>query len=194
MALFIVFEFWHAMKTWDKLWSDVEYNTRYIECDPNELFVELEHRFQWRLPAQIWEVKTARNYGSWDSTTSCYIVRFCAEPNSVDVFLSSFPKRVNFVPYTRQEDTRYLETKNHLAPSWFTEPINDGKIGYAHDEYDCYIFIDTSVEQRYVVYLWGYGDLPMRDANSRDGNVVSGLQKKTVDEDSRPSLGFFESQ
>lgn len=171
VSVLIVFLLWYANKAWDKLWSDVAYKTRYIECDPNELFAELEKTFQIKIPQQIWEIKTARNYGSWDSKSSCYIVKFCAEPNTVEVFLSSFPKEVDLVPYTKKKDFRYVQTKRHLAPSWFTESINGGKIGNTSGNYE--IYIDTSVGQRYVVYLWGFGDLPVPDTNSRAGNEVS---------------------
>jgi hypothetical protein len=98
----------------------------------------------------------------------------------VDVFLSSFPQSIDFDPYTKKEDARHFETKYHLAPSWFTEPIKGGKIGYTHDEYDIHIYIDTSNERQYIVYLLGFGDLPKRDVNSPDGNEVSSPNNVTA--------------
>jgi hypothetical protein len=178
LTLFIALRFWSAMKTVNKVWADAAYKARYIECDPNELFVELERRFQCKLPTQICGIRTARNYGLADSSRSCYIVKFFAEPNSIAVFLSSLPEKVDFIPYSKQKDTRYLQTKWWLPPSWFTEPINSGKIGVSYNDFE--IVVDTSVEQRYIVYLWGSGDLPVPETNSHDRNEVSSQFNKRI--------------
>jgi len=174
LSLFLIalvaLRLWSAIKNVNKVWADAAYKLRYIECEPNELFVELEHSFQWKLPTQIWEVKTARNYGQGDSTKSCYIVRFSAEPNSMVVFLSSLPKKVDFIPYSKQKDIRYLTTKWWLPPSWFTEPIKSGKICVSDNAFE--IVVDASVEQQNIVYLWGSADLPVPETNSHDGNTV----------------------
>ncbi|MGD0077763.1 MAG: hypothetical protein ABSB91_03940 [Sedimentisphaerales bacterium] len=170
-ALIFVYIVWHGIKTVNKLWSDVSYNTRYIETDPNQLFFDLDHALQIKMPKNIWDVNTARNYGQWDSSSSCFIVKFSAEPNTIDDFLSSLPEKEDFIPYIKKEDTRYVQTRNWLAPSWFTEPINIGKISKTANNYQ--IYIDTSNKQQYIVYLCGYGELPIPDTNFHDRNGVS---------------------
>ena len=132
-----------------------EYSLRPIECSPNDLIPDLEKTFDINFPKVIKEIKTAKTLGSWDSNTIHFIVKFCAEPDIVDTFVKSFPRGIGWGSYDPEWDMRSVDISH--APDWFTETITQGKMGdYWLAGPKMSIYIDTSVETNFVVYLHGF--------------------------------------
>lgn len=140
--------------------NGLAYKYRYRECAAEELLPDLERVFDVNFPEVIKEIKTAKTPGSWDSNTSNFIVKFCAEPDTVNTFLRSFPEdrlhKVKLYPYASEFDRRN-SSSTRPPPEWFTEPITKGEMGgYRLAGPKLKIYIDTSDETNYVVYLHGF--------------------------------------
>jgi hypothetical protein len=134
----------------------------YFECDPERMVSHLEKTFVIDFPEQqIKEVRAAKSFG-WDHSVG-FKIKFVADPNAVDRFLKSFPKEVNLYQYRREDDIRDTST---YTPKWFSEPITQGKeaspifrsrdFGKAYSHLSLYI--DTTNEQSFVVYIRGSYD------------------------------------
>jgi len=130
----------------------------YFECNPERMVCHLEKTFIIDFPEDITEVRTAKSYG-WDDSIG-FMVKFIAEPNSVERFLKSFPKEVSLYQYRVEDDTRDART---YVPKWFSEAITQGKEAspsFRSREYgkagsDLSVYIDTTNEKRFVVYIHG---------------------------------------
>jgi hypothetical protein len=105
------------------------------------------------------EVQIATSWLGWDAWWTTYLVKFRIDPNS----LESFVKLRNLKPYDRDSDERGTDILPH--PKWFTKPIRKGKMGEidvdfieAKEDGGIYIYVDTSDENSFIVYM--YGSLP----------------------------------
>lgn len=134
----------------------VAYFGRYIERNPEHVVSHLEETFVIDFPEQIREVKAAKSRASWDGVVG-FIVKFTAEPNVVEEFLQSFPKKVEFKPYDFELDTRGSD----ITPCWFTLQIRQGKQSVGSLGVDSAgasmrrLNIDTTDEKNFVVYIKG---------------------------------------
>jgi len=131
----------------------------YIEREPERMVSHLEKTFVIDFPERIRELKTAKTPVSWDGAVG-FMVKFAADPNTVDRFLKSFQQEVNLHPYTREDDSRDILKP---APKWFSEPIKQGKEArpsfrsrdYGKAGSDLSVYIDTTNEKSFVVYIHG---------------------------------------
>ena len=129
---------------------------RYIECNPESLLQKLEKKFGIDFPVGIKQIKTAKTLIINEESVR-FIVKFAADPNTVDRFLASFPKEalgVDLEPYAVEFDGRCSITSP--LPRWFKEPIRQGKWGYYGFGYgDQHIYIDTTNRKSFIVYVYG---------------------------------------
>jgi hypothetical protein len=136
-----------------KHYEAVAYMSRPVECTPEDLMPSLENIFNIDFPKDIKEVKTAKTI-PLDGATF-FIVKFIAEPEIVDTFVKSFSIGIGWGSYDPEWDMRSVDISN--APDWFTETITQGKMGdYWLAGPKMSIYIDTSVETNFVVYLHGF--------------------------------------
>lgn len=140
---------------------------KFRECEPAALVSGLEKAFDISFPAEIKEIKTARTLGGWDSYSSDYLVKFSADPNTVDAFLESFPMKITLKEYKYDDDDRRL-APSLGTPNWFTQTIKEGKKASLRSDIE--IYIDTTDKSNFVVYLTGY--------YSRDPNEIRDELKK----------------
>jgi len=135
---------------------------KYIECDPEKMRAHLENIFNIDFPDTIKGFKAAKTNPSWDGGVS-FIVKFTADPNSVDRFLKSIPGGLaGYFPYEAKSDLRGDPNKLTKEPEWFTEKIEKGYRGFAVfgrsqsvPTGSAKIYIDTSDEWNYKLYLEG---------------------------------------
>lgn len=139
--------------------SESRLEDQYTECDAKEMVARLERIFQINFPEEIKEAKAAKTPGSsWDRWNK-FILKFAAEPDAVDRFLESFPEKIHFKPYEYRKDMRG-ELGMPPIPPWFREPIQQGKCNLEGQRRPRrslldWIYIDTSNEKQFVVYLEG---------------------------------------
>jgi len=93
--------------------------------------------------------------GGWDSSMSGFIVKFTAEPAIVDKFMRSFPS-FRIGPYELEYDGRKCFGAPQYIPECFTEPIQQGKMRRVPGKEDVDIYIDTTDERSFVVYMQGF--------------------------------------
>jgi len=125
---------------------------KFRECEPATLLPDLEKQLEMKFPTKITEVKAARTAGSRDHPTeSDFLVKFFAEPNTVDKFLKSFSIKITPVKYDRSSDKRKIFGAR--TPQWFTDPITKGK-EWSWTSWRN-IYIDTTDENNFVVYFMG---------------------------------------
>jgi hypothetical protein len=130
----------------------------YFECNPERMVSHLEKTFVIDFPDGITEIRTAKSFG-WDDSIG-FMVKFVAEPNSVDRFLNSFQEEVNLSQYRVEDDIRNART---YVPKWFSEPIIQGKEtrpsfrsrDYGKASSHLSVYIDTTNEKSFVVYIHG---------------------------------------
>jgi hypothetical protein len=132
-----------------------EYERRPVECVSKELMVVLEKAFGLSFPYGITEIKTAKTAPR--EGVVLFFIKFDAEPITVDAFVRSFPGERHFREYKSSEDRRAKMLL--FVPKWFTEPIrvgkmDDGPIIQNHNDWGMYI--DTTDENKYIVYWSGY--------------------------------------
>ncbi len=133
-----------------------DYQTRHVECDPGELLPVLEKLFDVNFPQGLRDVKAAKSLEPFDGVIF-FIVKFTADPDTVNGFFKTFPKKIRFTPYDAEYDGR-IRSGTWPPPAWFTKPIQKGMkarhyIGHLHGS--TVIYIDSTDEQNYVVYLHG---------------------------------------
>lgn len=135
------------------------YQERYIECDPKELLPIVELVFDVNFPVDIKDVKTAKTPSIEGS--AFFLVKFCAEPNTVGILLKSIEKRSRSVPYER----KHTFTTGVLilpSPGWARAPIKQGRKYTFRSAYkkqpastDVDLFVDTTDKENFVVYMEG---------------------------------------
>lgn len=132
------------------------YRARYVECDSKQLLSALERTFEISFPTQIQGLKTAKTAKHGIDSSISFIVKFTAKPETVNKFLESFPDGLAFdIHYNEEDDLRSAYV--WPPPRWFTEPIAQGKMcEYRLAGPKLKIYIDTSDETNFVVYLRGY--------------------------------------
>ena len=131
----------------------------YIERAPERMLNHLEKTFVIDFPEDITEVKAAKTPGSWDGAIG-FMVKFAADPNTVNRFFKSFQQEVNLHPYTREDDSRDILKP---APKWFLEPIKQGKEAgpslvsrdYGKASSHLSVYVDTTNQENFVVYIHG---------------------------------------
>lgn len=132
---------------------------KYIECDPGKMLANIEKIFTIDFPEEIKVAKAAKAQGSsWDRWSK-FLLKFAAEPNTVDGFLKSFPEKIHFESYERRKDMRQ-ELGMSPTPPWFKTPIQQGKCnlegrGRPGQSLLDWIYIDTSDDKIFVVYMEG---------------------------------------
>ncbi len=129
------------------------YRTRFVERNPNEFLPKLEQLYNIDFPEVIKEVKVAKTAASSGPSGGGinFIVRFAAEPNTVESFLASFPEQSWRSQYRPDGDTRGADIRP--VPGWFKEPIKQGfefSGPTAHP-----IYVDTTYRNKYIVYIRG---------------------------------------
>ena len=123
-------------------------------CDPNELIADMEDAFDLKFPDGITEIKAAKPL--WSEGNDSFVIRFTAEPNVVDEFVSSFPRRIVFNEYVPSDHGR---SNFSSAPAWYRKPIRKGKIGGSPSRRASGLFvisIDMTNEKKYIVYMDGH--------------------------------------
>lgn len=132
------------------------YQQRHRECDSERLLACLEPVLGFDFPENIRDVKTAKTKSIDGSIL--FIVKFTAEPNTVEQFLKSFPKTIQtfkLVSYDAAQDERKI-CGTWPPPEWFTKQIQRGKQGrYSKDYGKLKIYIDTTNDKNSVVYMHG---------------------------------------
>jgi hypothetical protein len=127
---------------------------RYRECEPEKLLPELESWFDINFPEGIEQIQTSHTLGVWDSPMSHFIIRFSAEPNTVEALLETFPPKTITVPYTTDGDDRSIAASRRRTPDWFLKTIEKGKIVHTpSDQPEAYI--DMINQDNFTVYLQG---------------------------------------
>jgi len=124
---------------------------RVVECNPEDVLPFVEQALFVDFPENIEHLKIAKS--RYKKMFVDFFIKFSADPNTVDRFLKSFPKKVEFVPYSR--DSR----SERFLPKWFKEPILLGKrkinsIGGEKGNLK-EIYIDTTYKENFIVYLRG---------------------------------------
>ena len=135
------------------------YQQRYIECDPKELLPIVELDFEVNFPVDIKDVKAAKTPSI--EGLAFFLVKFCAEPNTVGILLKSIEERSHSVPYER----KYTFTTGCIgwpSPRWARVPIKQGRKYTFRSAYkkipvstDVDLFVDTTDKENLVVYLEG---------------------------------------
>lgn len=133
------------------------YSERFIEREPQQMVVRLEKIFSIDFPEEVREFKAATSQSSWlKRNMISFIVKFTADPDTVDRFFESFPQKVEFDPYDPTDDLRLSLPR---TPQWFKKPIQQGKDGYGGVRGPRknieWIYIDTGNKKSFVVYLKG---------------------------------------
>ncbi|MHC4676129.1 MAG: hypothetical protein ACYTBZ_26865 [Planctomycetota bacterium] len=135
------------------------YQERYIECDPKELLPILESDFDVNFPVDIKDVKAAKTPSIEGS--AFFLVKFCAEPNTVGIILKSIEKRAHSVPYERKH-TFTTGCIGWPSPSWARVPIKQGRKYTFRSAYkkipastDVDLLVDTTDKDSFVVYMEG---------------------------------------
>lgn len=131
----------------------------YIERNPERMLSHLEKTFIIDFPEGITKVKAAKTQGSWDGAVG-FMVKFAADPNTVDRFLKSFQQKIELYPYNPELDTRGSAVIPE--PEWFAEPIRQGKEAspilvcrQRKEWHATSIYIDTTNKHSFVVYFEG---------------------------------------
>lgn len=156
----------HAHLTFDNIFVKP---FRYRECEPEKLLPELESWFDINFPEGIEQIQASHTLGVWDSSSSHFIVRFSAEPNTVKVFLETFPPKTIIEPYTTDGDDRSISASRRGTPDWFLKPIEKGKIALTPSG-QIEVYVDTINKDNFTVYI--YGRYP------RDPNEIAGVFEK----------------
>jgi hypothetical protein len=127
----------------------------YVERNPKKIIAHLEKILEVDFPEDIKETKAATTWIGWDPPGS-YIIKFRVDPN----VLESLIKIERLRRYKPSEDERGEDILP--PPKWYIEPIQEGKMGTLtlHSprgkfECDAEIYIDTSEEKSFVVYIRG---------------------------------------
>lgn len=135
------------------------YQQRHIECDPKDLLPIVELVFDVNLPVDIKDVKAAKTPSI--EGLAFFLVKFCAEPNTVGIFLKSIEERSHSVPYERKH-TFTTGSIGWPSPKWARVPIKQGRKYTLRSAYqkqpastDVDFFIDTTDKENYVVYMEG---------------------------------------
>lgn len=136
-----------------------EYQNRYLECDPNEILPIVERVFCIDFPEDIEQVKAAKP--QIKRMPISFIIKFAADPNTVERFLESFPEDVKLEPYSvrlEHKDSRV----GWFVPQWFKEPIKVGKrkvnIIAGPQKNLQELYIDTEDLKYYIIYIRGLYD------------------------------------
>jgi len=138
-----------------------QYQDRCVECDPEDVFPFVEQAFSIVFPEDAEQIKVAKQ--KYERTFVHFLIRFRADPNALDMFLKSFPKKVEFGPYSRDSRSGWF------LPKWFKEPIRIGKrqvsVLAGHKGNLQEFYIDTTDKENFVVYLKGfyYRGLELKD-------------------------------
>lgn len=128
----------------------------FTEYNPAKMVRYLEKRYVIKFPENMREVKAAKSGISWDDGSD-FIVKFTADASDVRKFVENATLR-SYYSTTDNRTAPYLS-----VPEWWTSPIMQGEIGEMfveckyNKDLDSYIhvYIDTSDEKKYVVYLSG---------------------------------------
>lgn len=133
------------------------YQERYIECEPKELFQIVEWIYDVNFPVDIEDVKAAKT-SSRDGTIR-FLVKFCADPNTVGILLKSIEERSRIRPYERGHT---FITDGWPSPGWARVPIKKGiryTLRSANEKQtastDVDFYVDTMDKESVVVYLDG---------------------------------------
>ena len=134
----------------------------YYQRRPDKMITRLERIFEIDFPEEIKDVRAARTGAQWDGTVG-FLLKFTADPNVVEGFL----KIRHPAPYDHESDLR--ERGFFLVPDWFTEPIQEGIMGYLNllprkpefaeriSGVSAIVYVDTADKTAYVVYIYsGY--------------------------------------
>ena len=132
----------------------------YIGRDPERMVSHLEKTFVIDFPENIMEIRAAKTPVSWDGAVG-FMVKFTADPNTVDRFLNSFPQEVELSQYRREDDIRGTSVVHE--PKWFSQPITQGKEAspilcsrvYGKASSHLSVYIDTTNEKSFLVYIHG---------------------------------------
>jgi hypothetical protein len=138
----------------------------YTEYNPDKMVTYLERRYDINFPEAPTKIKAARS-GKWGGYSS-FLLKFTAKPSDVEKFLSTAVGS-SLHNYDPQRNPKYHSFQT--VPEWWKEPIEKGKRGkiyvkntFIEDvktpvesdiESSIRIYIDTSNEKKYVVYLRG---------------------------------------
>lgn len=141
------FAHWHMDRIFNKPF-------RYRECEPEKLLPELESWFDINFPEGIEQIQASHTRGVWDSPMSHFIVRFFAEPNTVEALLETFPPKTTIESYTPDGDDRSIAASRRRTPDWFLKPIEKGKIAHTPSG-QLEVYIDTINKDTFTVYLQG---------------------------------------
>jgi len=137
----------------------------YTEYNPDKMVAYLEKRYDINFPENAGEIKAARSGSGWDGASN-FLLKFTAKPSDVEEFLRTaayFHLRLDLPKH----DYRYDESYESV-PEWWKEPIEKGQRWnmYVKDSFvenadvgsTIYVYIDTSNDKTYVVYLRGTYD------------------------------------
>ena len=80
------------------------YEQRCKECDARDLIPGLERSFSFSLPEKVQNIQSAKSLLT-DAPIN-FMVKFTTELSVVDEIIKSFPKKLESVPYQKENDTR----------------------------------------------------------------------------------------
>lgn len=133
-------------------WIQQYQRARLVECNPEDVLPFVEKDLFVDFPEDIKQLKIAKS--KYKIQFMNFLIRFSANPNTVDQFLKSFPEEVKFESYIRDS------LSGRFLPKWFKEPIRVGKRNVKSVKGEkCKlgeIYIDTTDKENFVVYLKGF--------------------------------------
>lgn len=129
------------------------YAERCKECAPNELFEDLERRFNVHFPAGLEDVRAAKA-GRFDLATR-FCLKFRTDETVLAEFLSSLPGELRTEPYDAEYDYRTTATSKY-DPDWMKNKIVTGEEVRLASGRRFVMVIDTSEKDFVTVYIYGH--------------------------------------
>ena len=129
------------------------YAERCKECAPNELFEELERRFNVHFPAGLEDIRAAKA-GRFDLATR-FCLKFKTDETTLAKFLNILPGELHTEPYDSEYD--YRACANKYDPGWMKNKIVTGEeVALMSIGGKFIVVIDTSENDFITVYIYGH--------------------------------------
>ncbi len=130
------------------------YPLRCKECAPNELFEDLERRYNIHFPAGLEEIRAAKSVRYDLATRFC--LKFRTDETTLIEFLNNLPGELRTRPYDAEYDYRTTATSKY-DPDWMKNKIVTGKkVGLTSVYGLVEVIIDTSEKDFVTVYIYGH--------------------------------------
>jgi len=130
---------------------------RYRECDPGIILPSLERAFGVNFPEV--KIKAAKAHLFDGQESDLYLLKFASEPEEVEQLIDSLDKNEKITVFCEPPDKDSDVPIQDLIPKrdWLPRrPMTQGKMYYIKGlKIDMTIYIDTTNENKYTVYVKG---------------------------------------